>query len=229
MNRNQVIYHHTDTEHGSIESDLFKSYFNIRFNTYNFMSIGEYNVEGTVMGSVPVRGKGKFNQTSKDVNLYGEVTFSDFGLTSNGYIDISKGTVKHRVVAVVRLQPVLEGLSAGGYEASVVSNIAKTYGNADRVTRWFPLGDYLKTYFEELFAATPLSEIIGTTLGPPTIPTTTEDPCKSCGCSIQQILEAASTINEEKILWSNIVTDENGQRKRVTTKILKVTLTEDVL
>lgn len=226
MVRDQILIHHTDTGGRDVQSDLLGATFRISFFSRNFISLGKYTVEGTILGSIPVKGNGYFNLTNEDAYLDCDVVFSDFGITSNGYIDLSVGQIRQFVYGISYAQAELEGLEAGGYESNVIATILKKYTNGENIQEWLPVRDYLMVYFEELFAKTPLSEIIGTTLGPPTTPTTTEDPCN-------RVAEAKpsfrTVIHDENILQSEVITDANGQRKRVTTKIVKMTVTQDEL
>lgn len=224
--RDQILVGHSNLGRSRVVSDLLEAHFTVHFDKHDFASYGKYNVEGTILGSIPVKGSGQFNVTNKDANLLGYVKFSDFGITSDGYIDISVGEVRQYVIWLNNPKPTFDGLVAGGYEANIIESMTKKYEDSDTINQWLPIGEYLKRYFEEVFAETPLSEIIGTTLGPPTTPTTTEDPCKWCGCTAEKKSAVDTTTHSEQILESKVITDGNGRKIQITRKIVELTVAE---
>lgn len=87
-----------------------------------------------------------------------ELFIRNFGVNSEGYVDLSVGSFDG--VYGADHDGYFLGLSAGGNEEWVSSIMTFEHYVKTEHKKWFPLSGYLEYFLVELFAKMPLSDII---------------------------------------------------------------------
>lgn len=151
-----------------ISSNLLRGHFNVGFYTTGYEMEGQYEIYGTINGSLPITGKGKVTARigSRSTNITAHM--SNFNLNrfdvKNGHIDIRKAyEVSTFTVPLIGITLELEGLQVpGGMEDEVLENLSWRYRIYTREWLTVPVHERIQNYFEEVFRNVSVAEIVGT-------------------------------------------------------------------
>lgn len=166
--RNQFVHGLSDSRSWDLEANLLRGYFRFSMETRDFRVDGDYNIQGSIFSTIPIVGSGHFNYSSKLPRLdFDSIQFSDFRVV-NDHIDVTTALITVAYMDVQCLKLKLDGLDAGGYEADLTELVDAEYRNSLNFWLRIRFVGYLRRYFQEVFEATPVSEIIGigTTMSP---------------------------------------------------------------
>lgn len=144
-------------------SNLDIKTFVLTLDNQGFSSFGEFEVVGTYYYNnfpIKVEGSGPFFLSNKETRYQHQVTFNNFGLTSDGYVDLSVSELDQHA-NLYDLKPTFYGLLAGGREQDVNMFLTRRYQDGGDANLWLRLGDHLTEYLGEVFAETPFADIIG--------------------------------------------------------------------
>lgn len=152
-----------------VYSDSFLEEGNIKLDYQNIfrpnIASGQYTINGTIFGRVPISGSGSVNSSvdsSFDVQF---IEFHGFEVVDD-HIDLSKATHGSGVVHPMGFLLDFEGLEAGGYEDEIMSLVVRSsYSPAINPLVVPIMQSHMRMYLEEVFEATPVSEIVGNFTG----------------------------------------------------------------
>lgn len=160
MQRNQTIFNHSDIWTWETEVKLDDFNLAVVLDFQEFSITGMYEVSGMYEGNA-VNGSGNFDITAYPIPPFGGpylvIIFRGFGVTSDGYVDLSMASLEQEYKAFHQVQ--FHGLSAGGSEDAVSILMGENHINL--IEDWFPVAHYMKMFLDEIFAETPVSDIIG--------------------------------------------------------------------
>lgn len=161
-NREQQLTAHSNITKTTIDSNLSNGSFVVHVES-EFIVFARCIIDGTAhVGANEnawVETTGTFSVDNVETVLHTEVAFTGLKLV-NGYIDLSEAIISYTPFTNVwGIEASLWSLSAGGYEEMVTEVLREQY--KDELTKWLPVIDYFKEYFEEVFAGTPISEHSG--------------------------------------------------------------------
>lgn len=158
--RNQRLANHSNIYSWEVVADLEKFELEVYLDFVIFTMTGEYEVGGDFWNET-VTGSGTGEITATPTAMFGgpylRVTFKNFGVTTDDYVDLSKAVIVQKYIATH--SGTFEGLDAGGEENRVGGKLAteQLYTFED----WNPLAGYLEKYLQQILDETPLSDIIG--------------------------------------------------------------------
>lgn len=155
------MFNHSKVFSWEADVDLDKSSFSVDLDFLGYSMAGEYIVEGTFHGE-PVSGSGAADHDAHadwTGRIHLEVTFNKFGITQEGYVDLSTAEVVQDYTA--GHSGTYEGLSAGGGENENRVNGMLSAGHKKEFKNWNPLAGYLQTFLQAKLNETALSDIIG--------------------------------------------------------------------
>lgn len=146
--------------------NLSTSEFSVEVDLGKFTIKGEYEAEGGYGIGEPLdlfRGAGNWELTSDSPQIitgpYVQVSVENFGITSDGFVDMSAGSVARSYASLH--EGSFENLEAGDIKELVNDRLSFEQQQHSRRDEWFPLPSYLEMFLKEVFAKTPLSDIIG--------------------------------------------------------------------
>lgn len=135
--------------------------FNVKLDFhYNaFSTTGEYQAEGRLVtqNNATFTGEGHSNITAKTL----VIEYQNYKITSEGFLSLNDASVKQEFVGSVPwVSGTFEGLNAGDHEELVEIKLALIYGS--RLSSWLPVGDYMRSFLQEIFDKTPFADIVET-------------------------------------------------------------------
>lgn len=159
--RNHTIYGAHSVSYSYSESSVSDS--RIKLMYHNIfrpnMVFGQYTINGTMFGEIPITGSGPVNSSVESAFDIQFIQFRNFEVVDD-HIVLANASAGYPGVHVMGFIIQFEGLDAGGYEEEVMRLLAQSsYRPAINPMLRSILYNHLKMYLEEVFAATPVSEI----------------------------------------------------------------------
>lgn len=214
--RNQTITGFTEVDDFELSTSLMGGYFEVYTYTNKYNVTGSYRVNGSVFSTIPIEGAGPFNKAENEDPATVLTYFSDLRIVDDHIVLKEEPPYGDLYLGVWKMD--FTNLSAGGYETQVKEQLEQDYLYNDDVVIESVINATkvsMQTYFKQVFAETPFSEIIGMTPPPPEtttarVRTTTEVVCPN---------EQSGTVLSEKVIDRKVV-QEGGKTVVYTTKNL---------
>lgn len=142
-----------------VEASLDHASFNVAFDIPQSQLIGEYWITGN-LDDIEISGSGKSSIVTVPALGFDpllHVSFENYFITAEGFLNLS--SAKRYVNFLTDFKGEFENLSAGG-EESFMSRMLASSVYPLSLYDWLPLGQYVQSFLEDVFAKTTYADII---------------------------------------------------------------------
>lgn len=154
-----MIHNHSNIGIWSVLAYMDDMTFSVTLDFPEIKVNGEYDIKGW-LGSTEITGSGKANLTSEQsfgVDPYLVLIFENFKVTPEGFVNLSDA--EQSIEFESGFHGDFENLWAGN-STDFMRMILADHIFKFQILEWWPLGQYLESFLQEVFANTSYSDII---------------------------------------------------------------------